>query len=175
MGIGTGMRGKDLQKFLMVARDMNVTILVRHTNEDSLKYVQVPGFYPKPAVVKAKTADMNPPADTRLVNGRRQTMVYEVSGLVVHPGFQPHCYKGAKVSKAVDCWVHTMETLSPSLMNTRAAFRLEGRVERHPGSRRQELIQGRGEQGCHATLCPEVAWYPCSPPSCRSSCLLLPG
>ena len=117
MGIRTGMRGKDLQKFLMVARDMHVTILVRHTNEDSLKYVQRPGFYPKPAVIKAKTADMNPPADTRLVNGRRQTIVYDVSGLVVHPGFHPNSYKAAKVSKAFDCWLHTMETLSPSLIN----------------------------------------------------------
>jgi len=118
MGIGTGMRGKDLQKFLMVARDMHVTILVRHTNDDSLKYVQVPGFYPKPAAVKAKTADMNPPAQTHLVNGRKQVMQYDVSGLVVHPGFQPNCYKAAKVPKAMDCWVHTMETLAPSLMNT---------------------------------------------------------
>lgn len=119
MRVGTGMRGKDLQKFLMVARDMNVTILVRHTNEDSLRYVQVPGFYPKPAVVKAKTADMNPPDERRLVNGRLQAVHYEVSGLVVHPGFQPHCYKPAKVPKAVDCWDHTMETLSPSLMNVK--------------------------------------------------------
>lgn len=117
MGAGTGMRGKDLQKFMMVARDLKVTILVRHTNEDSLKYVQVPGYYPKPAVVKAKTADMNPPSDTRLVNGRRHVMHYEVSGLVVHPGFQPHCYKPAKVPKAVECWDHTMETLSPDLMH----------------------------------------------------------
>ena len=31
------MRGKDVQKFLMVARDMKVTILVRHTNVDSLR------------------------------------------------------------------------------------------------------------------------------------------
>ena len=38
MGIGLGMRGKDLQKFLMVARDFQVILLVRHTNADSLTY-----------------------------------------------------------------------------------------------------------------------------------------
>jgi hypothetical protein len=117
MGQGTGMRGKDLQKFLMVARDLNVTILVRHTNEDSLKYVQVPGFYPKPAAIKAKTADFNPPVETRTVNNKRLSIHYDVSGLVVHPGFQPKCYKEAKIPKAFDCWLHTMETLAPSLMN----------------------------------------------------------
>src|SRR6187402_1092663 len=117
MGIGTGMRGKDLQKFLMVARDMKVTILVRHTNDDSLKYVQRNGYYPKPAVVKAKTADKNPPPETRLVNGRRQVVQHEVAGLVVHPGFQPLCYNGTKGSKALDFWDHTMETLSPELMH----------------------------------------------------------
>ena len=36
MGVQIGMRGKDLQKFLMVARNHNVILLVRHTNEDSL-------------------------------------------------------------------------------------------------------------------------------------------
>src|SRR6185312_12510616 len=39
MGIGIGMRGIDLQKFLMVARERKVILLVRHTNEDSLRYV----------------------------------------------------------------------------------------------------------------------------------------
>ncbi len=117
MAVGTGMRGKDLQKFLMVARDLNVTILVRHTNDDSLQYVQRPGFYPKPAAVKAKTADMNPLPDARLVSGTRRVVQYDVSGLVVHPGFQPDCYKAAKVPKAFDCWEHTMETLAPTLMN----------------------------------------------------------
>lgn len=112
----TGMRAKDLRKFLMVARDFKVIILVRHTNEDSLKYVERPGFYPKPAVVKAKTADMNPPPLTRLVNGKKHTMTYDVAGLVVHPGFQPACYREAKMAKARDCWDHTMEVLAPTLV-----------------------------------------------------------
>jgi hypothetical protein len=43
-------------------------------------------------------------------------ITYEVAGLVVHPGFQPQCYNGAKGAKALDFWDHTMETLSPPLM-----------------------------------------------------------
>lgn len=116
MGVGTGMRGKDLQKFLMVARQFNVIILIRHTNADSLAYVGRAGYYPKPAAIKAKTADQNPPPQRLLVNGRTTVRTYEVSGLVVHPGFQPGSYRGAKAGKAVDCWLHTMETLAPTLM-----------------------------------------------------------
>ena len=118
MGVGIGMRGKDLQKFLMVARDHNVIILVRHTNEDSLGYIGMPGYYPKPAAVKAKTADINPPSVTRLVRGVKTRTTYQVAGLVVHPGFQPACYRGSKIGKAQDAWIHTLETLSPSLMAT---------------------------------------------------------
>jgi hypothetical protein len=117
MGTGIGMRGKDLQKFLMVARDENVIILVRNTNEDSLKYIGRPGFYPKPAVCKAKTADTNPPLRPITYKGRRITRQYEVAGLVVHPGFHPTCYGAAKMPKAQDCWLHTMETLSPVAMH----------------------------------------------------------
>jgi hypothetical protein len=110
------MRGKDLQKFMMVARDHNVIILVRHTNSDSLAYIGAPGYYPKPAAVKAKTADMNPPKSARLVRGIKTQVSYNVAGLVVHPGFQPGCYRGSKIGKAQDAWVHTLETLSPTLM-----------------------------------------------------------
>ena len=119
MGVQVGMRGKDLQKFLMVARDHNVIILVRHTNSDSLGYIGAPGYYPKPAVVKAKTADADPPATNRLVGGVKMRSSYQVAGLVVHPGFQPGSYKGAKISKAEDAWLHTMETLSPTLIKTK--------------------------------------------------------
>lgn len=119
MGVRTGMRGKDLQKFLMVARECRVILLIRHTNEDSLRFVDVPGFYPKPAVVKAKTADMNPPPNVHLVNGRRTTTSYDVAGLVVHPGFQPGCYHPAKAKKAQECWDQTMAALSPAMEQVR--------------------------------------------------------
>lgn len=118
MGTGIGMRGKDLQKFMMVARKHRVILLVRHTNADSLRFVGQPGYYPKPAAVKAKTADANPKNVTTFVNGRKTTVAHDVAGLVVHPGFQPTCYRGAKVQKAHDCWAHTMETLAPALEHT---------------------------------------------------------
>jgi len=44
MGYGIGMRGKDVRSFLQVARQFQVIILVRHTNEISLKYVTKSGF-----------------------------------------------------------------------------------------------------------------------------------
>lgn len=116
MGVQSGMRGKDLQKFLMVARDHGVILLIRHTNDDSLKYVGLPGYYPKPAAVKAKTADVNPPATMQLVQGRPTPVRYEVAGLVVHPGFQPAAYRGPKMAKAQDCWADTMKTLGPTLL-----------------------------------------------------------
>lgn len=112
MGIGTGMRAKDLQKFLMVARDYRVILLVRHTNEDSLKYVGQPGCYPKPALVKAKTADFDPPAVPRSVAGRLVTQAYAIAGLVVHPGMHPGAYKAAKFDKAMHCWDDGMHLLA---------------------------------------------------------------
>lgn len=114
-----GMRGKDLRATLEVARMFNVIILVRHTNENSLRYIGTAGFYPKPAAVKAKTADQNPPSTTVLVNGIKQVRTYEIAGLVVHPGFQPNAYKPEKAGKALDCWEHTMETLSPNLIGSK--------------------------------------------------------
>jgi hypothetical protein len=60
---------------------------------------------------------MNPPPVAAFVGGKRAVKTYKVAGLVVHPGFQPDCYGGTKRRKAQDCWDHTMETLSPSLVN----------------------------------------------------------
>ncbi|KQZ77668.1 hypothetical protein ASD55_07315 [Rhodanobacter sp. Root561] len=115
MGIGIGMRGTDLRKFLMVARDRNVILLVRHTNEDSLRYVCVPGYYPKPALIKAKTADLNPPAVVRSVGGRMVRQEYVIAGLVVHPGMHPGAYKPAKLQKATDAWLDGMHYLAADM------------------------------------------------------------
>ncbi|MBH9579268.1 hypothetical protein [Inhella proteolytica] len=112
MGTSTGMRGKDLQKFLMVARDQNVILLVRHTNEDSLVYVGKPGYYAKPALLKAKTADLDPPAVTRSVAGRMVAQSYRIAGLVVHPGMHPGAYKPAKLAKALQAWEDGMKLLA---------------------------------------------------------------
>ncbi|MBK9134293.1 MAG: hypothetical protein IPM15_08100 [Betaproteobacteria bacterium] len=112
MGIGIGMRGKDLRTFLNVAREMGATLLVRHTNEDSLRYVGQPGYYPKPALVKAKTADFDPPASLRSVQGRMAQQDYHVAGLVVHPGMHPAAYRPAKVGKALHCWIDGLHLLA---------------------------------------------------------------
>jgi len=117
MGYGIGMRGKDVRSFLQVARQFQVIILVRHTNEISLKYVTKSGFYPKPAVIKAKTADQNPPTVSGFGSSGIIRRTYKVAGLVVHPGFHPQAYIGAKAQKASYCWEATMKTLSPSMMN----------------------------------------------------------
>lgn len=113
--VTTGMRGKDMQKFLMVAREYQVIILVRHTNPSSLRFIGVPGFYPKPAVVKAKTADLNPPSRTISVAGVRRTASYDVAGLVVHPGFHRGCFVAGKHAKAEDAWRQTLAVLGPGL------------------------------------------------------------
>src|SRR3954470_9991034 len=119
MGTGIGMRGKDLRTFMQVAREFNVIILVRHTNADSLKYIGKAGYYPKPAVCKAKTADKNPAALTTLVQGRKQTFQHEIAGLVVHRGFHPNAFQPAKLGKVAGEWLHPMEVLSPAMKTAR--------------------------------------------------------
>lgn len=109
MGIGIGMRGKDLQKFLMVAREFQVILLVRHTNAASLHYVGQPGYYPKPALIKAKTADLDPPPAQRT-----QSAPYRLAGLVVHPGMQPLAYAPGKLEKAKAFWDKGMALLAPA-------------------------------------------------------------
>jgi hypothetical protein len=119
MGMGLGMRGKDLRVLLQVADQFGVIILMRQTNEASLKYVGTPGFYPKPAILKAKTADKDPPQQTRLIGGVNIAMTYRVAGLVVHPGFQPNVYREAKMPKAQKSWDDTMAVLAPTLKGKR--------------------------------------------------------
>jgi len=114
MAEGLGMRGKDVRIFCMVARKYNVYILVRQTNEESLQYVGKPGYYPKPASIKAKTADRNPLPFSYQKDGKRATAQHRVAGLVPHPWFQPSAYEGTKSGKARDYWLDTMDiALSP--------------------------------------------------------------
>lgn len=113
-----GMRGADLRSFMQVARQYQVILLVRHSNEDSLQYIGRPGFYPKPIVIKAKTADLSPPATILLAQGVRRRRQYDVAGLVVHPGFHPAAYHANKLAKARVCWEQTMAVLSPTMCNT---------------------------------------------------------
>lgn len=115
-----GMRGADLRSFMMVARQYQVILLVRHTNENSLHYIGQAGYYPKPAAVKAKTADVDPTTSTVLSKGVKRRRQYKVAGLVIHPDFHPSAYLGDKAAKAKACWEHTMETLSPGMLGKSA-------------------------------------------------------
>lgn len=117
MGMGTGMRGKDLRAFCMVARQYGVYILVRHTNEASLGYIGKPGYYPKPATIKAKTADIDPPPFHLGAGGTGKTVQHHISGLVPHPGFQPKVFTGAKMDKALGCWADTLDVLHGAGVN----------------------------------------------------------
>lgn len=115
MGITTGMRGKDVKQFCIVAQRFKVIILVRQTNPESLTYIGKPGYCPKPAAIKAKTADNNPPPRSTFDAGGKQAVHYEVAGLVVHPDFQPEAYLGTKRAKARDYWQQTLELLASGL------------------------------------------------------------
>ena len=117
MGTGTGMRGKDLRAFCRVARQFNVYILVRHTNEASLGYVGRSGYYPKPATIKAKTADVDPPPMQLTAGGTARMVQHQIAGLVPHPGFQPKVFAGAKMAKALDCWADTLDVLHGAGVN----------------------------------------------------------
>lgn len=125
MSITVGMRAKDLRAYMQVARDHNLIILVRHSNKESLKYIGVSGYYPKPAAVKAKTADQDSPPLKQWTHGMlhglpgAQTVVgkYQIAGLVVHPGFQPLAHEGTKAAKVQKCWDDTMKTLAPTLVH----------------------------------------------------------
>jgi hypothetical protein len=109
-----GMRAKDLRHFCMAAQKHNVYILVRQTNVESLQYVGQAGYYPKPAAIKAKTADFNPPPFNYVVNGQRRTVQHRIAGLVPNPWFQPDVYGGSKLAKAKDYWLETLDiALSP--------------------------------------------------------------
>lgn len=105
---GLGMRGKDVRVFCMIARKYNIYILVRQTNQASLNYVGKPGYYPKPAAIKAKTADIDPAPFSYTQHGQTRTAHHEVAGLVPHPGFQPAVYGGEKLAKAQHFWLETL-------------------------------------------------------------------
>src|SRR3954469_2641004 len=161
MGTGTGMRGVDLQKFLRAAKTFNVIILVRHTNGDSFKYIGKPGYYPKPAVCKAKTADSNPPLRTIQYKGKPIARQYDVAGLVVVPDFHPKCYGEAKQKKAQDCWEHTLEVLTPIMR----------RLRPDPNRPDSWATWGEPRQGVHA---PNWSWrVDVDPTSKHFGCLQL--
>ncbi len=117
MANSTGMRAKDLRVFCMIAQKYNVYLLVRHTNEASLDYIGQPGYYPKPASIKAKTADTDPPPFQFRSGGRPRTVQHKIAGLVPHPDFQPKVFRGEKLAKAKSCWFDTLDVLHGAGVN----------------------------------------------------------
>lgn len=113
---GLGMRAIDVRGFMQVADLYQVIILVRQTNEASLPYIGRKGFYPKPIIIKAKTADVDPPVTTIFDRGVKRRE-YHIAGLVIHPGFHPTAYRGDKFAKAKDCWEQTIKKLAPEMCN----------------------------------------------------------
>ncbi len=114
MASGLGMRGKDLAVFCRIAQKYQVYILVRQTNEASLRYIGQAGFYPKPAAIKAKTADIDPPPFRYTEGGSPRTVQHTIAGLVPHPWFQPAVFSEKKLEKAQSCWLDTLDiALSP--------------------------------------------------------------
>jgi hypothetical protein len=114
MATGLGMRAKDVRVFCRIAQKYNVYILVRQTNEASLEYIGKPGYYPKPAAIKAKTADIDPGPFSYLHSGQSRSVRHKIAGLVPNPWFQPTVYQGDKLAKAQDYWLQTLDiALSP--------------------------------------------------------------
>jgi hypothetical protein len=83
-------RPQDQSVFAAAALHIGVYILVRGTNEDSLKYIQDPLFVPKPIDCKAKTAD----------TGR-------LAGLVVDPRVSPEAFSEKRLGKAMK-WIYSL-------------------------------------------------------------------
>jgi hypothetical protein len=113
-----GMRRVDLKILLSVAEEFGLIILVRQANKKSLQYFGRRGrraYYPKPAIIKAKTAARHPPPIAWKVDGRVQQLTCETAGLVVHPGFHAAVFD-KEPAEVIECWNDTMEVLAPDMM-----------------------------------------------------------
>ena len=84
-------RQQDKAVFADAARHFNLWILVRRTNRESLPYIGLPGYTPKPIDCKAKTADSS--YDSR----------YRTAGLVVDPNEHRRAF-GPRLADALSEW-----------------------------------------------------------------------
>jgi hypothetical protein len=91
------MREQDKLIFKQVAREKGVWILVRDTNEHSLRFIGMPQFSSKPYECKAKTAD---------THGRDKETghTYDIRGLVVSAAIWPDVYDTNKRENALRIW-----------------------------------------------------------------------
>lgn len=83
-------RPQDQAVFAAAALQIGVYILVRGTNEDSLKYIQDQRFVPKPIDCKMKTADRG-----------------DLAGLVVDPVLNSDAFSDGRREKAIK-WIATL-------------------------------------------------------------------
>jgi hypothetical protein len=84
--VGNDIRVQDQAVFAAAALQIGVYILVRGTNEASLKYIPDPLFIPKPIDCKAKTADKG-----------------ALAGLVVDPRVNAEAFSEKRLAKAEEC------------------------------------------------------------------------
>jgi hypothetical protein len=91
-------RQQDKVVFAAAARHFNFWILVRRTNRESLAYIGLPNYTPKPMDCKAKTADTT-------YDGR-----YRTAGLVVDPEKHRRAF-GARLNDALEQWKKFQEVL----------------------------------------------------------------
>lgn len=98
--MSAGMREQDARIFFEAAKEFNVWLVLRQTNRESLKYIGLSHYFPKPITCKAKTADLNPTPGSGMPGAR-----YVTAGLVVDPTVHGKIFSGDKTGKqVVELW-----------------------------------------------------------------------
>jgi len=100
-------RSKDITSFQLAAETFNCYILVRRTNPESVRYIGVDNYVPKPVNCKPKTAK----SDVYLMSDR--TKISKCGGLVVKPQkVGPDAFDGANnFADSVNLWNKSFEPL----------------------------------------------------------------
>jgi hypothetical protein len=96
--MGDGIRPRDRGVFAEAAKEFQVWIVMRQTNEASWKYIGLPKYFPKPITCKAKTANLD-----SFLGPSFPRVRYDTAGLVVNPEIHNNVYGGAKPD-AGDLW-----------------------------------------------------------------------
>ncbi len=100
--MSVGMREQDERVFFDAAKEFKVWLVVRQTNRESLKYIGLSRYFPKPITCKAKTAGFDAYARAGLPRSR-----YVTAGLVVDPTVHKNVFGGDKTAENIlDLWSH---------------------------------------------------------------------
>jgi hypothetical protein len=118
-----------VEVFKDVSRKLGLFILVRRTNPESLKFINYPGFVPKPLLCKPKTADRNVEWS---VGGQYKQI--NCAGLVVNPFVlgQAAFSSWKKCKSAMDTWVkywRKKDTYNGSLAGIPKGFCMQDDLE----------------------------------------------